>query len=280
MPFIALNASTLPRDLVESELFGHERGAFTGAVNRRAGAFEAADGGTLFLDEIGELPLDAQPKLLRALDGYEVRSVGAAGSGRRVDARVVAATHVPLAERVSRGAFRRDLFHRLEVLVVELPPLRERLGDVLPISRAFLESMREEYGERRLTPAAVAALTAYSWPGNVRELQNVLTRAAELASRTRPWIDVDVMHRAVRRSARMASSTSGSSASAPPGVRRPASSVTLTSEEARSLLATFEGNTSAAARAAGLPRTTFRKVLARRDRKGRPPSFPSDSDDL
>src|SRR6185436_14942739 len=124
-PFVALNVAALPRELVESELFGHERGAFTGAVSKRAGAFAEAEGGTLFLDEIGELPIDAQPKLLRALDGYEVRRVGAAGSGKRANVRVVAATHVPLEERVATGRFRRDLFHRLEVFVIDVPPLRE-----------------------------------------------------------------------------------------------------------------------------------------------------------
>src|SRR5690606_14666795 len=109
-PFVALNVAALPRELVESELFGHERGAFTGAVTKRFGAFTEAEGGTLFLDEIGELPIEAQPKLLRALDGYEVRRIGAAGSGRRADARVVAATHVPLLDQVRGGRFRRDLY--------------------------------------------------------------------------------------------------------------------------------------------------------------------------
>ena len=137
-PFVAINVAALPRELVESELFGHERGAFTGAVTRRVGAFTEAEGGTLFLDEIGELPIDAQPKLLRALDGYEVRRVGAPGSGRRANARVVVATHVALQDNVARGAFRRDLFHRLEVFVVDVPPLRERPGDVLPIARMLL----------------------------------------------------------------------------------------------------------------------------------------------
>jgi transcriptional regulator of acetoin/glycerol metabolism len=130
-PFVPINVTALPRDLVESELFGHERGAFTGAHTKRLGAFAEAAGGTLFLDEIGDLPLDAQPKLLRALDGYEVRSLGA-GAGRRADVRVVAATHAPLEQRVATGLFRRDLFHRLECFVVHVPPLRERRGDILP----------------------------------------------------------------------------------------------------------------------------------------------------
>src|SRR5580700_6912840 len=140
-PFVAINVTALPRDLVESELFGHERGAFTGAHARREGAFAEADGGTLFLDEIGDLPLEAQPKILRALDGYEVRRVGSAGGGQRADVRVVAATHAPLEQRVAAGLFRRDLFHRLEVFVVRVPPLRARPGDIGAISRQLLTQL-------------------------------------------------------------------------------------------------------------------------------------------
>src|SRR5271156_3983666 len=127
-PFVAINVTALPRELVESELFGHERGAFTGAHARRLGAFAEAEAGTLFLDEVGDLPLDAQPKLLRALDGYEVRRIGATGRGRVGDVRIVAATNRLLARRVEEGDFRRDLFHRLSVFTVTLPPLRERRG--------------------------------------------------------------------------------------------------------------------------------------------------------
>ena len=244
-PFVALNVAALPRELVESELFGHERGAFTGAVNRRAGAFLEAAGGTLFLDEIGELPFDAQPKLLRALDGYEVRRVGGAGSGRRTDARVVAATHVPLLERVREARFRRDLYHRLEVFVIELPPLRARRGDILPIARLLLEQMSSDVGHRELTPAALAHLTAHDWPGNVRELRNVLLRAASLATSER-LIDTHAVARAIR------------------GTQGP-SSLSFTPDGAREWLRTHQGNVSAAARAAQLPRTTFRKLLARLD---------------
>ena len=239
-PFVALNVAALPRELVESELFGHERGAFTGAVSRRVGAFVEAEGGTLFLDEIGELPLDAQPKLLRALDGYEVRRIGAAGSGRRANARVVAATHVPLLEQVGRGQFRRDLYHRLEVFVVEVPPLRDRPGDILPISRALLREMEADVGRRELTPAAIARLAAHAWPGNVRELRNVLYRAADVAQSPR-WIDATSVQRALRRA----------------GGR----GLTLTPELAKEWLMRHDGNVSAAARAAGVPRTTFRKLL-------------------
>jgi DNA-binding NtrC family response regulator len=243
-PFVALNVAALPRELVESELFGHERGAFTGAVTKRVGAFTEAEGGTLFLDEIGELPIDAQPKLLRALDGYEVRRIGSAGSGQRADARVVAATHVPLLEHVTAGRFRRDLYHRLEVFVVELPPLRARPGDVLPIARALLEQMAGEIGPRELTPAAVAQLTAHDWPGNVRELRNVLCRAADVAKNSR-WIDTRAVVRAIRRS------------------RPRESNLNLTPENAKDWLTSYGGNVSAAALAARIPRTTFRKLLKR-----------------
>ncbi len=239
-PFIALNVAALPRDLVESELFGHERGAFTGAVTRRPGAFTEAEGGTLFLDEIGELPLEAQPKLLRALDGYEVRRIGSS-AGVRATARVVAATHVPLIERVKLGEFRRDLYHRLEVFVIEVPPLRDRPGDILPIARVLLSRLERELGARELTPAAIALLAAHDWPGNVRELRNVLYRAADLTSGER-WISAAVIERALRRSVS-------------------SSNLTLTPDLAKEWLMQHRGNVSAAARAAGIPRSTFRKML-------------------
>ncbi len=240
-PFIAINVSALPRELVESEMFGHERGAFTGAVTRRAGAFVEAQGGTLFLDEIGELPLDAQPKMLRALDGYEVRRVGGAGGGQKHDARVVLATHVPLEERVLEGRFRRDLFHRLEVFVVEVPPLRARRADIAAIARELLRQMIPTIGKRELSSAALARLSAHDWPGNVRELRNVLFRAADLSVTTQ--LDVALVERAMR-------------------VRRPGEKqLELTPTLAKAWLAQHGGNMTAAARAAGYPRTTFRKLL-------------------
>lgn len=239
-PFVAMNVSALPRELVESELFGHERGAFTGAVNRRAGAFSEAEDGTLFLDEIGELPIDAQPKLLRALDGYEVRRVGSAGSGRKANARVVTATHVRLSDSVERGAFRRDLFHRLEVFVVEIPPLRERQGDIVPIAHAILEQMEPDFGPLEMTPAAIGQLTAHDWPGNVRELRAVLQRAADYA-RGRSRLEASLIERALRKTRR--------------------TPVAYDADAARQCLERHGGNVSAAARAAGVPRTTFRKLL-------------------
>ena len=242
LPFVAINVAALPRELVESELFGHERGAFTGAVTRRLGAFAEAEEGSLFLDEIGELPLDAQPKLLRALDGYEVRRIGASGVGRRATARIVAATHVKLADRVHGGSFRRDLFHRLEVFVIDLPPLRERPGDIPAIARAVLREMQTETGDRELTPAALAKLTAYAWPGNVRELRNVLCRSVDLSGPQR-WLDASAVERALHK----------------PRQAR----VTLTEDIVQETLKRHHGNVSAAARALGVPRTTFRKLLPR-----------------
>jgi DNA-binding NtrC family response regulator len=238
---VAINVTALPRELVESELFGHERGAFTGAHARRLGAFAEAHGGTLFLDEVGDLPLDAQPKLLRALDGYEVRRVGSSGSGSRSDVRVVAATHVPLEQRVTEGAFRRDLFHRLECFVVHVPPLRERRGDIAAISRELLSQLAPQVGKRTLASSAIARLAAHEWPGNVRELRNVLCRAADATSRGAA-IDGTRIESALRASG-------------------PLRGGTLSPDAARALIRECEGNLSAAARAAGLPRTSFRKLL-------------------
>jgi two-component system nitrogen regulation response regulator GlnG len=238
--FVPVNVAALPRELVETEMFGHERGAFTGAVASRAGAFAEADGGTLFLDEIGDLPMDAQPKLLRALDGYEVRRVGGS-TVRRANVRVVAATHVPLEARVAAGEFRRDLFHRLEVFVIEVPPLRARRGDVAPIARRLLESMEGELGCRSLSSAAIARLSSHDWPGNVRELRNVLYRACDAAGQ---GASIEASH--VERGLR---AKEGSS-------RR-----IVTPSLARSILRENDNNLSAAARAAGCPRTTFRKLL-------------------
>ena len=240
-PFVAINVTALPRELVESELFGHERGAFTGAHVRRLGAFAEAEGGTLFLDEVGDLPIDAQPKLLRALDGYEVRRVGSSGSGRRADVRVVAATHVPLEQRVMEGDFRRDLFHRLECFVVQVPPLRERKGDIASIAGELLSQLAPEFGSRTLAPSAIARLAAHDWPGNVRELRNVLCRAADATARG-STIDARGIEAGLR-------------PSVPP---RPSP---LASAAARALLREHSGNLSAAARAAGMPRTSFRKLL-------------------
>jgi DNA-binding NtrC family response regulator len=176
-PFVAVNCGALARELAESELFGHERGAFTGAGARRAGWFEEASGGTLVLDEIGELPLDLQPKLLRVLETGRLRRVGGAGEVA-VRVRVVAMTLRDLEAEVRRKAFRADLFYRLAGFRIRLPPLRERRGDVPLLAREFLKEITDEVGARHFEPCALAALSTASWPGNVRELRNVVRRAA------------------------------------------------------------------------------------------------------
>jgi len=180
-PFIAINCGAIPEGIIESELFGHERGAFTGADAARRGVFEEADGGTLFLDEIGELRADLQVRLLRVLQERQVQRVGASTT-RDVDVRIVAATNRDLPERVANGPFRADLYYRLAVFPVELPPLRERGEDVLVLARAFLRRLGAEQGRQleSWTRAASSALLAHSWPGNVRELQNVMERAVIL----------------------------------------------------------------------------------------------------
>ena len=174
-PFIALNCSAIPVTLIESELFGHERGAFTGAIQRRKGKFELAHGGTIFLDEIGEMDLQTQSKLLRVLEEREFMRVGGTRDVR-VDVRVQAATNTDLEELVSRRAFRDDLYFRLKVITIPVPPLRERLEDIPELTRVFAQQICRENGLslKRVTPKAVRALQRHSWPGNVRELKNVL----------------------------------------------------------------------------------------------------------
>ena len=174
-----VNCAALPEALAESELFGHVRGAFSGAIAERAGRFEAAEGGTLFLDEVGELPLSIQAKLLRALQNGEIQRLGA-DRPRKVNVRIIAATNRNLKERVQEGSFRADLYHRLSVYPVPIPPLRERGNDVLLLAGFFLELNRARLGLRslRLSVAAEDALHRYAWPGNVRELEHVVSRAA------------------------------------------------------------------------------------------------------
>ena len=180
-PFVAINMAAIPRELIEAELFGYERGAFTGATQRTAGRFEQASGGTLFLDEIGDMPLDAQTRLLRVLQQGEFTTVGGLRPVR-ADVRVVAATNRDLAAQVASGAFREDLFYRLAVVPVRLPALRERHGDVPVLARHFLDLAAEQgLPRRQLAPDAFAMLAAHDWPGNVRELENLIRRLAVLA---------------------------------------------------------------------------------------------------
>jgi DNA-binding NtrC family response regulator len=241
-PFVPLNMGALPGELVDAELFGHERGAFTGAVSSRVGAFEAARGGTLFLDEVAELPLLAQSKLLRALEGGEIRSVGAS-QVRRVDVRVVAASWACLDDRVAARTFREDLYHRLAVLTLRVPALRERRSDIRPLADHFLRQLEGEIGERRLSPGGLSRLMAHGWPGNVRELRNVLLRAA-VAAPTRTILAEHVERSIV---------------SARPG--RPPGPEPDRKEEARHALALHGGNIRQASISLGIARSTLRAWL-------------------
>jgi formate hydrogenlyase transcriptional activator len=182
-PFIKLNCAAIPFDLLESELFGHEKGAFTGAIAQKIGRFEMADKGTLFLDEIGDIPLALQPKLLRVLQEQEFERLGN-GRTHHVDVRLVAATHRDLVEMVRRNEFRSDLYYRLNVFPVLLPPLRERQEDIIPLVTHYVEVLSHRMGKRieHISLETLSAFRSYSWPGNVRELQNLVERAVILSN--------------------------------------------------------------------------------------------------
>jgi two-component system response regulator HydG len=181
-PFVEVNCAAIPVNLLESELFGHEKGSFTGATASKPGLFELAHGGTLFLDEVATLPIELQPKLLRALENRDIRRVGGQQS-RQVDVRIIAATHVDLRTAVSQGQFREDLYYRLNVVALSLPPLREREGDVELLTETFVTRLATSYGMAvpPLTPELRTALREYAWPGNVRELRNAIERALVLS---------------------------------------------------------------------------------------------------
>lgn len=190
--FVAINMAAIPRDLIESELFGHEKGAFTGAVQRQTGRFAQAEGGTLFLDEIGDMPMEMQTRLLRVLQEGEFTSVGGR-SPIRTNVRIIAATHQDLRQLIQQGLFREDLYFRLNVVPLRLPPLRERREDIPDLVRFFIQEghAQEGLGEKSFTTAALDALRAHNWPGNVRELENLVRRIAAL--HTDELIDVDVV---------------------------------------------------------------------------------------
>jgi Nif-specific regulatory protein len=187
-PFVTLNCAAITESLLESELFGHEKGAFTGATEKMIGKFEAADRGTIFLDEIGEMPLTTQSKFLRVLEGHPFERLG--GNNRiQVDVRVVAATNRPLEQAVRESHFRRDLFFRLQVVEIRVPPLRDRMEDIPSLAEHFLKKFTRDFGRRikGLTPDAIDRLQGYAWPGNVRELRNVIERAVALNDK--PFLD-------------------------------------------------------------------------------------------
>jgi DNA-binding NtrC family response regulator len=181
--FIPVNSSNIPSELLEAELFGHTRGAFTGAVAAKKGYFEVADGGSIFLDEIGDIPPETQARLLRVIQEREFTPLGDT-TPRRVDVRIIAATNVDLKEAVRQGAFREDLYYRLSVVPIELPPLRDRREDVLPLAQHFIRKYNEENGRHiseQIAPEVLSLMEAYSWPGNVRELENAIERAVVIA---------------------------------------------------------------------------------------------------
>jgi transcriptional regulator with GAF, ATPase, and Fis domain len=182
-PFVTVNSSNIPSELLESELFGHTRGAFTGAVAAKKGYFEVADGGSIFLDEIGDIPPETQVRLLRVIQEREFTPLGDT-SPRRVDVRIIAATNIDLKEAVRQGMFREDLYYRLAVVPIELPPLRDRRQDVLPLAQHFIRKYNEENGRHvaeQIGPEVLSLLENYSWPGNVRELENAIERAVVIA---------------------------------------------------------------------------------------------------
>jgi DNA-binding NtrC family response regulator len=182
-PFMPVDCGALPPTLIESELFGHVKGAFTGAAQSRQGLLAAAGSGTVFLDEIGELPIELQSRLLRALQEHEVRPLGS-NERTKFEARIVAATNQDLGEGIKRGTFRKDLFFRLDVVTIRLPPLRDRKEDVPELARHFLASLGEDRAVPKLSDKALGVLMTYDWPGNVRELENCIQRAVSLGSGT------------------------------------------------------------------------------------------------
>ena len=207
-PFIAVNCGAISETLLESELFGHVRGAFTGATQDRPGLFEAADGGTLLLDEVGEVSPAMQVKLLRAIQEREIRRVGE-NKSRRVDVRILAATNRDLAERVANGAFRQDLYYRLKVVELRVPPLRDRRDDVLPLARVLLAEagLRMKRKISGLAPGAADQLLRYAWPGNVRELENAMERAVALTSGTR--VELEDLAEEIRQAIRSPAASTG-----------------------------------------------------------------------
>jgi DNA-binding NtrC family response regulator len=264
-PFVPVDCASLPENLLESELFGHEKGAFTGAVRTKPGLMETADGGTLFLDEIGDLPLSLQSKLLRALQERQIRRVGGTGLVD-VNVRVVSATNRNVRDAIGKGEFREELYYRINVIEIRLPPLRERAGDARLLVHAFLK----RYGQGRVTAcdeSALAALEAYRWPGNVRELQNVIERACALADGEA--ISRDDLPEHVVQGGR---SEVGGQLMA--DARLAASSLPLKDAKdqwmgvleasyLRELLERHDGNISAAAKDAGIDRKTFHRLVTK-----------------
>ena len=243
-PVIVVDCGSISPSLVESELFGHVRGAFTGADRDREGAFEAADGGTLFLDEIGELPLELQPKLLRALEAREVRRVGTSKM-RRIDVRVIAATHRDLEREVNRGRFREDLYYRLAKVAVQVPALRERTTDIPLLVEAFVSSMsRNDHMARLFSPDVLREMQEHDWPGNVRELKNYVERSVVLDDAPSP----------IRKSGTMRAFSEADVADVPFRLAKESAISAFERSYLGPLLERCSGNVSQAARAAKMDR--------------------------
>ncbi len=274
-PFVPVNVGALPESLVESELFGHARGAFTGANSDRPGLVEEAHGGTLFLDEIGDMPMAAQVKLLRTLENNEVRRLGE-NSPRLVDVRVIAATHRDLQAQVADGRFRGDLYYRLNVVQLEIPPLRERAEDIGLLAAYFVERAARRTGRKlRIAPEAMALLAHHDWPGNVRELENAIEHAVAVAEGDALGAaDLPASVRTPRLLTRNAGEPADAMWLEPEPAPRTARSRTGRDPDARSLdevtrehvlraLARHDGNATAAARQLGVSRTTLWRMLKR-----------------
>ncbi len=262
-PYQVIDCTTVPESIVESELFGHVRGAFTGAISDKPGLFELANGGTAFLDEISELPLAMQSKLLRVLEENEVRPVGGTRV-KRVDMRFIAATNQDLEEKVRTGAFRKDLFYRLAVVVIRVPPLRERRDDIPAIARHLLARFAREMGKpnHHLEPSAMAELAEYGWPGNARELRNVIERAVMLS--TNETITAGEIKKLLPSATR-----SISSGDMPPSMSEPYMKAKqkvvaeFTTAYLKSKLALHDGHISKAAEDSGIPRQHFSLLMKR-----------------
>ncbi len=247
--FVPINCGGIPESLLESELFGHVKGAFTGATETRAGFFQTADGGTLFLDEISETSLSMQVKLLRALQDKEIRMVGGT-QHVRVDVRIIAATNKDLLELVRRQLFREDLYFRINVINIEVPPLRERDDDVLLLAQHFVDKYSDELGKEppRFSDRVLESFCCYYWPGNVRELENVIHRLVVMTEST--VVDVADLPSVMRFSAQQ-------------GMVRHCSVADVVAEHARNVLASLDGNKTKAAEILGIDRKTLREILKR-----------------
>lgn len=270
-PFVPLNMAALPEALLINELFGHEAGAYTGAQRSSGGLVQEAEGGTIFLDEIDSMPLSVQATLLRFLEDQEYRPLGA-GAARQADVRVISATNADMTELVRAHRFREDLFYRVNVLHLRLPPLRARLGDLEPLAASFLERLRQRYGgaTRRIAPDAWAVMRRHSWPGNVRELENRIHRGFLMAQGADIGVvDLDLGHVAAETSAEPAEATSFTAAKA---------RVVAEFERAyiERVLSETHGNLSAASRLANKERRSFARLVVKYgiDRKDFAPPQP------